>query len=82
MAQLGISGMACWATGVMMRPESSILELWEIASEVAIAASVSEISDSSRSLDLRSVRRPSGLLHVSRARERYWEPDSHGLREA
>ena len=48
-AQLGISGMVCKATGVTMRPESSIVELGEIASGVAIAASVSEVSDSDSS---------------------------------
>ena len=46
-AQLGISGMACWATGVTMRPESRIFELREIARGVAIAASV-RTSDRSR----------------------------------
>ena len=30
-AQLGISGIDCWATGVTMRAESSILELVETA---------------------------------------------------
>ena len=48
--------MACQATGVTMRPESSIVELGELASEVAIAASVSEISDSSCHSDLRSIK--------------------------
>ena len=39
-----------------MRPESSTFELRELASGVAIAASVSEISDSSCRSDLRSVK--------------------------
>ena len=47
--------MSCLATGVTMHPESSIAEFEEIASGVAIAASVSEISDSSCRLGLRSV---------------------------
>ena len=39
-----------------MRPESSIVELEEIASGVAIAASVREILDSSCRSELRSVK--------------------------
>ena len=39
-----------------MRTESSIVELEEIASGMAIAASVSEVSDSSCRSDLRSVK--------------------------
>ena len=53
---LGISGMACKTTGVTIRPESSIVELGELASGVAIVASVSEISDSRCHSDLRSVK--------------------------
>ena len=41
---------------LIMCPESSIVESREIASGVAIAASVSEISDSSCRSDLRSVK--------------------------
>ena len=70
--------MAGYATGVTMRPESSIFKMREIASGVAIAASVSEISDSSfavRTSDRSS--RPSCLLHASRARKHCWEPSSH-----
>ena len=52
---------------MMMRAESSILGLNEIVGGVAIAAAVREIADSSC------------LLHASRARERCWEPGSHGL---
>ena len=36
-AQLGISGMACKVNGVTVRAESSILELVEIVSGMAIA---------------------------------------------
>ena len=61
----------------MMRAESSILGLVEIVGGVAIAAAVREIADSS--CHLRSVMAPSSLLHASRARERCWEPGSHGL---
>ena len=52
-----------------MRPESSIFELTEISSGVAIAASVSEISDSSCRSDLRSVKasqRPPTRIPCSR----------------
>ena len=58
----------------MMRAESSILEVVEIVSGVAVAAAVREIADSSyRSLlGSRSVMAPSCLLHASRARERCW----------
>ena len=62
-AQLGISGMACYATGVTMRAESSILEMVEIVGGVAIAAAVREIADSSCRSHLRSVLAASCLLH-------------------
>ena len=63
----------------MMRAESSILGLVEIVGGVAIAAAVREIGDSSCRSHLGSVMAPSSLLHASRARERSWEPGSHGL---
>ena len=59
----------CLATSVTMRPESSIVELWEIASGVAIAVSATEISDSNCHSDLRSVRafqRPPARVPCSR----------------
>ena len=52
-----------------MRPESSTFELRELASGVTIAASVSEVSDSSCRSDLRSVRvsqRPPARIPCSR----------------
>ena len=52
-----------------MRPESSIFELGEIISGVAIAASVREISDSSCRSELRSVeasQRPTARVTCSR----------------
>ena len=52
-----------------MRPESIVFELREIASGVAIAASVSDISDSSCRSDLRSVKAsqlPPALIPCSR----------------
>ena len=71
--------MACYVTGVMMRAESSILGLVEIVGGVAIAAAVREIADSSCRSHLGSVMASSCLLYASRARERCWEPGSHGL---
>ena len=71
--------MAGYVTGVMMRAEFSILGLVEIVGGVAIAAAVREIADSSCRSHLGSVMAPSSLLHASRARERCWEPGSHGL---
>ncbi len=46
-------------TGVTMRAESSILELAEMFSGVAIAAAAREIADANSSLHLRSVMAPS-----------------------
>ena len=73
MAQLEISGKSSYVAGVMMRHECSIAELGEIASgyyqSVVIAASVSEISDSSCRSDLRSIKasqRPPVLVTSSR----------------
>ena len=63
MAQQGIFDMACWATGVTMRPESCI------------------VGDCCfRSRDLLFKLRSSCLLYASCARERCWDPSSHGLR--
>ena len=62
-------GMACQATGVTMRPESSIVELEEITSGVAIVVSVHEISGSRCRSDLRSVKaspRPPARVTCSR----------------
>ena len=62
-----------------MRAEFSILGLVEIVGGVAIAAAVREIADPSCRSHLGSVMAPSCLLLASRARERCWEPGSHGL---
>ena len=70
-SELVIIGMACQVTGVMMRAESSILELVEMVSGMANAAAFREIYDSSCRSHLRSVVAPT--CTASRAREGSWE---------